>query len=429
MGMSKRYNVTVDDEFGKEDDGDMPRSHQVGYVFSEDAKYSDAKTIAHELGHGLYSFEHTFENKGAKQGSTDNLMDYNDGIADKMLKVWQWNLLYTHKNYTVPFLEDDEDAMRTTDKYYMTMSKNIFENIFIPTIGSLFKEYPDLNKLFTASYIALDNGATRRIPASTVSFANTIQSITAINDSDPMEIFSVALISGIIYSATTDKGLSVTNDIEGRTEVTDGTNLNFGNLGTVSVCPISLINSNPNDSSPSIRTTELAETDYSISFVHETVHQRTWAQPERKTYTTQERLAIAAGTLDVPSGPENLFNDNWLQKYSMDCAIQIENFVRMYMYRKQNRTTDVSQCMVRTTRGHHDWPEDKNDQDRILFYRNRGRYHMRASELIQLPQNVFDFLTPSVYNALIGVNGRGQKIQGHRNLIPEIYRTSYYGYK
>lgn len=42
--------------------GDMPRSHQVGYVFSEDAKYSDAKTIAHELGHGLYSFEHTFEN-------------------------------------------------------------------------------------------------------------------------------------------------------------------------------------------------------------------------------------------------------------------------------------------------------------------------------------------------------------------------------
>ena len=171
MGISKRYNVTVDDEFGKESDGDfsfmadglavtgtgfmttetddmkqlkklykqkreiksdaayifilkkaktddgsevagdMPRSHQVGYVFSEDAKYSDAATIAHELGHGLYSFEHTFENKGAKQGSTDNLMDYNDGVADKMLKVWQWNLLYTHKNYTVPFLEDDEDAM------------------------------------------------------------------------------------------------------------------------------------------------------------------------------------------------------------------------------------------------------------------------------------------------------------------------------
>lgn len=67
MGISKRYNVTVDDEFGKEDDGDMPRSHQVGYVFSEDAKYSDAATIAHELGHGLYSFEHTFENKGAKK--------------------------------------------------------------------------------------------------------------------------------------------------------------------------------------------------------------------------------------------------------------------------------------------------------------------------------------------------------------------------
>lgn len=102
-------------EDGKNVLGDMPRSNQVGFVFTNEEKYADGLTIAHEVGHGLYSFEHTFENGGPAQGSTNNLMDYNDN-TDKKLKVWQWNLIYSHKTYTVPFLEDDEDGMLETDE-------------------------------------------------------------------------------------------------------------------------------------------------------------------------------------------------------------------------------------------------------------------------------------------------------------------------
>ncbi len=92
---------------GTEVVGDMPRCSQVGYVFSEAATYNDGWTIAHELGHGLYSFEHVFT-KEKNKGNTNNLMDYNNGT---ILKVWQWNLLYSHKNFTIPFLEKDEDGM------------------------------------------------------------------------------------------------------------------------------------------------------------------------------------------------------------------------------------------------------------------------------------------------------------------------------
>ena len=90
--------------------GDMPLTRPVGYVFASGDTYADGQTIAHELGHGLYSFQHAFDYMGVSQGETDNLMDY--GLPQgEHLAVWQWNLISTHKNYTVPFLTDDEDGM------------------------------------------------------------------------------------------------------------------------------------------------------------------------------------------------------------------------------------------------------------------------------------------------------------------------------
>ncbi|MBR6041905.1 MAG: hypothetical protein IKP37_04640 [Paludibacteraceae bacterium] len=89
--------------------GDMPLTRPVGYVFASGDTYADGQTIAHELGHGLYSFQHAFDYMGVSQGETDNLMDY--GLPQgEHLAVWQWNLISTHKNYTVPFLTDDEDG-------------------------------------------------------------------------------------------------------------------------------------------------------------------------------------------------------------------------------------------------------------------------------------------------------------------------------
>ncbi len=96
--------------------GDMPLTRPVGYVFANGDTYADGQTIAHELGHGLYSFQHAFDYMGVSQGETDNLMDY--GLPQgEHLAVWQWNLISTHKNYTVPFLTDDEDGMKNINGF------------------------------------------------------------------------------------------------------------------------------------------------------------------------------------------------------------------------------------------------------------------------------------------------------------------------
>lgn len=97
--------------------GDMPRNKSVGYVFSSAATYgtdTDAWTIAHELGHGIFDLEHTFD-FGVNKNTTKNLMDYNQGTETK---VWQWTVMDNHPSYTLPFLEDAEDSQWTTDGHY-----------------------------------------------------------------------------------------------------------------------------------------------------------------------------------------------------------------------------------------------------------------------------------------------------------------------
>lgn len=97
--------------------GDMPRNKSVGYVFSSATTYgtdTDAWTIAHELGHGIFDLEHTFD-FGVNKNTTKNLMDYSQGTDTK---VWQWTVMDNHPSYTLPFLEDAEDSQWTTDGHY-----------------------------------------------------------------------------------------------------------------------------------------------------------------------------------------------------------------------------------------------------------------------------------------------------------------------
>lgn len=97
--------------------GDMPRNKNVGYVFSSATTYgtdTDAWTIAHELGHGIFDLEHTFD-FGVNKNTTKNLMDYSQGTETK---VWQWTVMDNHPSYTLPFLEDAEDSQWTTDGHY-----------------------------------------------------------------------------------------------------------------------------------------------------------------------------------------------------------------------------------------------------------------------------------------------------------------------
>ena len=76
--------------------GEMPPSLAAsGYIFSGNSPNGDVSalshTIAHELGHGLFTLQHTFDDEygGAKsQDQTRNLMDYTTG---KELAAFQWN--------------------------------------------------------------------------------------------------------------------------------------------------------------------------------------------------------------------------------------------------------------------------------------------------------------------------------------------------
>ncbi|WP_220472586.1 hypothetical protein [Spirosoma foliorum] len=64
-----------------------------------------AHTLAHELGHGAFGLEHTFDE--VPQGSTDNLMDYGSG---NRLTHWQWQQIQ-HPGIIISWFEDADDAL------------------------------------------------------------------------------------------------------------------------------------------------------------------------------------------------------------------------------------------------------------------------------------------------------------------------------
>ena len=91
--------------------GDMPRNQSVGYIFMQgNTSLSDARLVAHELGHGVYRLQHTFDYKHAEEDKykTDNLMDYNQG---DFLAHYQWRIMQDSVMFVWKSLQDDEDGM------------------------------------------------------------------------------------------------------------------------------------------------------------------------------------------------------------------------------------------------------------------------------------------------------------------------------
>ena len=79
--------------------GEMPRKSRFGYLFSNDGE-ALSKTIAHELGHGLFTLRHTFDSEYAGKKSQDtssNLMDYAEGSS---LAAFQWNVMASPAVFT-----------------------------------------------------------------------------------------------------------------------------------------------------------------------------------------------------------------------------------------------------------------------------------------------------------------------------------------
>ncbi|HEY9123559.1 MAG TPA: hypothetical protein VIO15_04410, partial [Bacteroidales bacterium] len=85
-----------------------------------------AQTIAHELGHGAFKLYHTFSSNNKytlTPNSTDNLMDYNNGVA---LNKYQWDAIHNPgwSLFGNLFQDEEEGAMTATDPgYYLRINQ------------------------------------------------------------------------------------------------------------------------------------------------------------------------------------------------------------------------------------------------------------------------------------------------------------------
>ena len=98
--------------------GYMPKKRPYGFVYLNAHYYAEevAKTMAHELGHGLFRLEHTFEAYPAlSKGSTDNLMDYGKGTR---LHKYQWDLVHDPKAMLGWFQDEEENASYDCPKWF-----------------------------------------------------------------------------------------------------------------------------------------------------------------------------------------------------------------------------------------------------------------------------------------------------------------------
>ena len=112
--------------------GEMPRRSRFGYIFSGNSPNGGTSalshTIAHELGHGLFTLQHTFDDEygGTKsQGQTRNLMDYATG---KELAAFQWNVLANPAVFTVADNKSQGDLVRREEALVSTDNGGITPN-------------------------------------------------------------------------------------------------------------------------------------------------------------------------------------------------------------------------------------------------------------------------------------------------------------
>ena len=116
--------------------GEMPRRSRFGYIFSGNSPNGGVSalshTIAHELGHGLFTLQHTFDDEYGgteSQGQTRNLMDYTTG---KELAAFQWNVLANPAVFTAA---DKIEESKLKDVDVREFLRNI--RLYLGTHGKL----------------------------------------------------------------------------------------------------------------------------------------------------------------------------------------------------------------------------------------------------------------------------------------------------
>ena len=99
-------------------EGLMPRKSRFGYIFTGNSPNgkSLARTLAHELGHGLFTLQHSFDDEyGGKQSQdkTANLMDYTVGATK--LVAFQWNIISNPAPFTALDREKEGQLKNSTE--------------------------------------------------------------------------------------------------------------------------------------------------------------------------------------------------------------------------------------------------------------------------------------------------------------------------
>ena len=105
--------------------GEMPRKSRFGYIFAGNSPNTEeiVHTIAHELGHGLFTLQHTFDSEYGKgtQGKTNNLLDYPSNHLDYKEKTelvaFQWNVMASPAIFTAA------DKTEETQSHYVEIKK------------------------------------------------------------------------------------------------------------------------------------------------------------------------------------------------------------------------------------------------------------------------------------------------------------------
>ncbi|WP_143017583.1 hypothetical protein [Kriegella aquimaris] len=91
--------------------GFMPLQRQFGFIFNgdvtaeEEGKGNLAKTIAHEIGHGVFALRHPFNQYGSEKENTNWLMDYANG---SLLSHMDWAQLHNPDLKFYVFQDDEE---------------------------------------------------------------------------------------------------------------------------------------------------------------------------------------------------------------------------------------------------------------------------------------------------------------------------------
>ncbi|EZH72222.1 hypothetical protein ATO12_25140 [Aquimarina atlantica] len=94
----------VNSNENREIEGFMPLKSQFGYIFQ--SATDDARTIAHELGHGVFGLEHPFAEYGTEEATTHFMMDYKGGTAFNHM---DWKNIFA-PGFKLYWFQGDEDG-------------------------------------------------------------------------------------------------------------------------------------------------------------------------------------------------------------------------------------------------------------------------------------------------------------------------------